>query len=36
MTIESEAVKSVAGLMALWARTPQAVGQDSVRIEVLT
>ena len=37
MTIESDAVKSVAGLMALSARTaPKAVGQDSIRIEVLT
>ncbi len=37
MTIESEAVKSVAGLMALSARTaPKAVGQDSIKIEVLT
>ena len=37
MTIESEAVKSVAGLMALSARTaPKTVGQDSIKIEVLT
>ncbi len=37
MTIESEAVKSVAGLMALSARTsPKAVGLDSIKVEVLT
>jgi uncharacterized ferredoxin-like protein len=37
MTTESEAVRSVAGLMALAARTaPKAVGIDSIRIEVLT
>jgi uncharacterized ferredoxin-like protein len=37
MTTESEAVQSVAGLMALAARTaPKAVGIDSIRIEVLT
>ena len=37
MTIESEAVKSVAGLMALSARTaPKAVGLDSIHVEVLT
>ncbi len=37
MTIESEAVKSVAGLMALAARTaPKAVGLDSIRIEIVT
>lgn len=37
MTIESDAVKSVAGLMALSARTaPKAVGLDSIKIEVLT
>ncbi len=37
MTIESEAVKSVAGLMALSARTaPKAVGLDSIKIEILT
>jgi uncharacterized ferredoxin-like protein len=37
MTIESDAVKSVAGLMALSARTaPKAIGQDSIKIEVLT
>jgi uncharacterized ferredoxin-like protein len=37
MTIESEAVKSVAGLMALSARTaPKAIGQDSITIEILT
>jgi uncharacterized ferredoxin-like protein len=37
MTIESDAVRSVAGLMALAARTaPKAVGADSIRIEVLT
>ena len=37
MTIESEAVKSVAGLMALSARTaPKAIGQDSIKIEILT
>ncbi len=36
MTIESDAVKSVAGLMALAARTaPKAVGIDSISIEVL-
>ena len=36
MTIESAAVKSVAGLMALSARTaPKAVGLDSIKIEVL-
>jgi uncharacterized ferredoxin-like protein len=37
MTTESDAVRSVAGLMALAARTaPKAVGSDSIRIEVLT
>ncbi|MCX6681694.1 MAG: DUF2148 domain-containing protein [Methanoregula sp.] len=37
MTTESDAVKSVAGLMALSARTaPKAVGIDSIAIEVLT
>jgi uncharacterized ferredoxin-like protein len=37
MTVESDAVKSVAGLMALSARTaPKAVGLDSIKIEVLT
>ncbi len=37
MTVESDAVKSVAGLMALSARTaPKAVGRDSIKIEVLT
>jgi uncharacterized ferredoxin-like protein len=37
MTIESAAVKSVAGLMALSARTaPKAVGLDSIKIEVLS
>jgi uncharacterized ferredoxin-like protein len=37
MTVESDAVKTVAGLMALSARTaPKAVGQDSIHIEVLT
>ena len=37
MTTESHAVKSVAGLMALSARTaPKAVGLDSIKIEVLT
>jgi len=37
MTVESDAVKSVAGLMALSARTaPKAVGMDSIKIEVLT
>jgi uncharacterized ferredoxin-like protein len=37
MTIESEAVKSVAGLMALSARTaPKAVGLDSIKIEILS
>ena len=37
MTVESEAVKSVAGLMALSARTaPKAVGLDSIKVDVLT
>jgi uncharacterized ferredoxin-like protein len=37
MTIESEAVKSVASLMALAARTaPKAVGLDSIRVKVVT
>ena len=37
MTVESKAVKSVAGLMALSARTaPKAVGLDSIKVEVLT
>ena len=37
MTIESDAVKSVAGLMALSARTaPKAVGLDSIKVDVLT
>ena len=37
MTAESDAVKSVAGLMALAARTaPKAVGIDSIAIEVVT
>ena len=37
MTTESEAVKSVAGLMAIAARTaPKAVGIDSIAIEVVT
>jgi uncharacterized ferredoxin-like protein len=37
MTPESEAVKTVAGLMALSARTaPKAVGLDSIKIEILT
>ena len=37
MTVESDAVKSVAGLMAIAARTaPKAVGLDSIHIEVLT
>jgi|WetSurMetagenome_2_1015567.scaffolds.fasta_scaffold117154_3 hypothetical protein len=37
MTIETEAVKSVAGLMALSARTaPKAVGLDSIKTGVLT
>ena len=37
MTIESEAVKSVAGLMALSARTaPKAVGLDSIKIEIVS
>lgn len=37
MTIESDAVKSVAGLMALSARTaPKAVGLDTIKVEVLT
>jgi uncharacterized ferredoxin-like protein len=37
MTIEADAVRSVAGMMALAARTaPKAVGIDSIRIEVVT
>jgi uncharacterized ferredoxin-like protein len=37
MTVESDAVKSVAGLMALAARTaPKAGGLDSIKVEVLT
>ena len=37
MTIESEAVRSVAGLMALSARTaPKAVGLDSIKTGILT
>ena len=37
MTAESDAVKSVAGLMALAARTaPKAVGLDSIKIEIVT
>jgi len=37
MTIGSDAVKSVAGLMALAARTaPKAVGIDSIKIEIVT
>ena len=37
MTSESDAVKTVAGLMALAARTaPKACGIDSIKIEVLT
>ncbi|HUT37899.1 MAG TPA: DUF2148 domain-containing protein [Methanoregula sp.] len=37
MTIESDAVKYVAGLMALSARTaPKAVGLDSIKVQVLT
>jgi uncharacterized ferredoxin-like protein len=37
MSIESEAVKTVAGLMALAARTaPKAVGPDSISIEIIT
>jgi len=37
MTVESDAVKSVAGLMALSARTaPKAMGLDSIKLEVLT
>jgi uncharacterized ferredoxin-like protein len=37
MTIESEVVKSVAGLMALSARTaPKAVGLDSIKIEIVS
>ena len=37
MTIESDAVKDVAGLMALSARTaPKAVGLDSIKVQVLT
>jgi uncharacterized ferredoxin-like protein len=36
MTIDADAVRSVAGLMALAARTaPKAVGIDSIKIEVL-
>ena len=36
MTAESDAVKSVAGLMALAARTaPKAVGLDSIKIEIV-
>ena len=37
MTVESEGVKSVAGLMAISARTaPKAVGLDTIHIKVLT
>jgi uncharacterized ferredoxin-like protein len=37
MSVESDAVKSVAGLMALSARTaPKAMGLDSIKLEVLT
>lgn len=37
MTIEAEAVKTVAGLMALAARTaPKAVGLDSISTEIVT
>jgi uncharacterized ferredoxin-like protein len=37
MSVESEAVKTVAGLMALAARTaPKAVGLDSIVIEIVT
>jgi len=37
MTVESDAIKSVAGLMALSARTaPKAVGLDSIHVEILT
>jgi uncharacterized ferredoxin-like protein len=37
MSIEAEAVKTVAGLMALAARTaPKAVGLDSISIEIVT
>ncbi len=37
MTIESDAVKDVAGLMALAARTaPKACGLDSIKIEIVT
>jgi uncharacterized ferredoxin-like protein len=37
MTVESDAVKLVAGLMALSARTaPKAVGLDSIKVDVLT
>jgi uncharacterized ferredoxin-like protein len=37
MSIESEAVKTVAGLMALAARTaPKAVGLDSIIIEIIS
>jgi hypothetical protein len=36
MTAESEAVKTVAGLMAISARTaPKAVGLDAIKIEIL-
>ena len=37
MTIESDAVESVAGLMALAARTaPKACGIDSIKVEIVT
>ena len=37
MTIESEAVKMVAGLMALSARTaPKAVGLDTIEVKIVT
>lgn len=37
MSAETEAVKTVAGLMALAARTaPKAVGLDSITIEIVT
>jgi len=37
MTVETEAVKSVAGLMAIAARTaPKACGLDSIKVEIVT
>lgn len=37
MSVETEAVKTVAGLMALSARTaPKAVGLDSISVEIVT